>query len=440
MGYSKFQYVLLTVMAEIGYLYPLYYLIAVGLETPSMAIIPIWIVAIIAISSVLVNKILYNKKMRILTKIIVYALIVGAIILWLVWLPLLFSLEDGLKSLLQKWNLVLLVLWIWTRTMLITRKIPNYSVAVSRFELGLALIFIIFLLDSLLATSISNGIFSLILFFLCSAGTLSLTKWEEERLASSWSGLVFAAIVLIPLALTVSLLLPFMKHVAGIIYKIATPVLIFARDILARILIFLFKRTNLIRDRGTSLPAVNNTQDSLTYKAGVMPMWLEYIFRIIGWAIIGVILIIVALLILYLIKKILLKLLKVENANQKGKHVEENFTSWLKSILNSFREYLVKVGVFILIFLPHKISVFESYNALLYWGAFRKYPREKQETPYEYCQRLSKHFPQQKINLKVITDCYVAYKYGNKNPGQETYKQLKNSLRELYLSGLLKLC
>jgi len=82
--------------------------------------------------------------------------------------------------------------------------------------------------------------------------------------------------------------------------------------------------------------------------------------KLIGWAVIIVILLIIILLVLYLIKKILL------------------------------------------------MSVFEAYNALLYWGASRKYPREKQEIPYEYCQRLSNHFPQQKINLKVITDCYVA--------------------------------
>jgi len=425
-------------MAEIGYLFPLYYLIAVGLKTPSVAIIPIWTVVILAIFLAFVNQILYGRKMRILTKIIIYTLLGGSIVLWLLKGQLLFSLEEGLMILLQKWNTVLLVIWIWTRTALIARKVPNYSRAVSHFEIGLALIFIIFLLASLLAIPIPNGIIGLILFFISSAGALSLTKWEEESLASAWSGLGFGAIVLIPLALTVSLMLPFMNNVAGIIYQLATPVLIFARDLLAQILLFLFKRTHLTPDRGTALPTENNTQDALAYKASVMPMWLAYIFKIIGWVIIGVILIIVALLILYLIKKIFLKILKVENAGRGGPYFEESFLSWLKNILYSFRQYLIKVWVCILIFLPHKISVYKAYNALLNWGASRKYPREKPETPYEYCQRLSNHFPQQKINIRLITDCYVAYKYGNKKPGLEASKKLERSLRKLYLSRFTK--
>jgi len=433
MGANRLQYILLTVIAEIAYLYPLYYLIAVGLKTPQVSIISIWTAFLPALLAVIANKILDSKKMRKLTKFIIYALLGAAVVLWLVRTPLLFSWEEGLIPLLQNWNLALLIIWIWFRVMLITRKIPNYSLAVSRFEMGLALIFIFFLLASLLNISIQDGLISLILFFLSNAGALSLTKWEKEGLASPWPGLGFAALFLIPLALTVSLMLPLMNKAAGTIYQIATPVLIFARDLFAHILIFLFKKAHIVQDRGTLSPTVKKTQDSLTINTGGLPVWLEYILRIIGWVVIIVILLLIFLLIIYLLRRLFLKLLKVE-AVQSEPYVEDSMLSWLKNMLNSFRQYLNKIWVFIRVFLPRKISVFEAYNALLAWGVLRKYPREKQETPYEYCERLSKGFPQQKANLKVITDCYVAFKYGNKKPSQEAMQQLASSIRKLYLS------
>jgi len=240
------------------------------------------------------------------------------------------------------------------------------------------------------------------LFFLSSAGTLSLTKWEEENLAHSLSGLGFTVVLLLPLSLTVGLMLPFMNNIAGNIYQIATPALIFARDLFARILFFLFKRGNLVQDRGTTSTTVNNTQDSLSSQASNVPVWLEYIFKIIGWFVLIVIFIIVVFLMLYLLKRILLKLLKVEKASLERGH-PKSWLSWLKSMLNSFKQYWHKVGINIFLFLPRKIGVYQAYNALLYWGASRKYPREKQETPYEYCQRLSVCFPQQETNLEVIT-------------------------------------
>ncbi|MGI6225143.1 MAG: DUF4129 domain-containing protein [Peptococcales bacterium] len=440
---NRFPYVLFAILAEIAYLYPLYYLLAVGFKTPPKAMLSFWVIIMLGISAVLVNKILYSKRTRILTKIFLNVFLACMIALWLVktnhyfisGASLNFPMADGAIELLQKSNLVLLILWIWARTLLIFRENQIYSQAVTRFETGIAIIFILFLLAFFFALSIPNGITCLVLFFICSAGTLSLTKWQEEKLTTSLSGLGFTAIILLPLALTLDLFLPYMNSIAGTVYQIATPVLILARDLLAKVLVFLFIKGNLIQDKGTTSSGTNNNTPELTNSTiPEMPLWLGTIVKIIGWLIIIAFIIISVMAFFYFLRKLLKKLLKVENAQSEGGSVELSFFPWLKKFLSRVGYYLKKVWLIILTLLPGKLSIYTAYQALLYWGAFRKYPKKRQETPYEYCHRLTACFPHQKVNLFLITDCYVALKYGNKKPRPETLKQLDISLKKLYLS------
>lgn len=61
---------------------------------------------------------------------------------------------------------------------------------------------------------------------------------------------------------------------------------------------------------------------------------------------------------------------------------------------------------------PNARSIREIYRALLKWSAGRGYPREKDETPYEFRQRLNEHIPLVEAELSTVTEAYNALRYG----------------------------
>lgn len=65
---------------------------------------------------------------------------------------------------------------------------------------------------------------------------------------------------------------------------------------------------------------------------------------------------------------------------------------------------------------PTARSIREIYRALLKWAAGRGYPRKKDETPYEFEQRLQQQLPQTAPELGVVTDAYTAVRYGEVVP------------------------
>ncbi len=83
-------------------------------------------------------------------------------------------------------------------------------------------------------------------------------------------------------------------------------------------------------------------------------------------------------------------------------------------------------------FEPTARTIREMYRALLRWAADRGYPRKKDETPYEFRQRLHSRLPLTEPELGVMTDAYTAIRYGRSVPSdadvahvQQTWSQLR---------------
>ena len=67
---------------------------------------------------------------------------------------------------------------------------------------------------------------------------------------------------------------------------------------------------------------------------------------------------------------------------------------------------------------PTARSVREVYRAMLRWAADRGYPREKNETPYEFRLRLHARLPLTEPELGTMTDAYTAIRYGRAVPNE----------------------
>lgn len=74
---------------------------------------------------------------------------------------------------------------------------------------------------------------------------------------------------------------------------------------------------------------------------------------------------------------------------------------------------------------PATRSVREIYRALLAWAAGRGYPRQQDETPGEFRQRLHGHLPQSEPELSAITDTYTLVRYGEIVPDEREVERLQ---------------
>ena len=64
-------------------------------------------------------------------------------------------------------------------------------------------------------------------------------------------------------------------------------------------------------------------------------------------------------------------------------------------------------------------SIRAIYRALLRWTAGRGYGRRREETPYEFKERLQQKIPQGELELSGITKAYSELRYGGEAPDEE---------------------
>jgi hypothetical protein len=74
---------------------------------------------------------------------------------------------------------------------------------------------------------------------------------------------------------------------------------------------------------------------------------------------------------------------------------------------------------------PDAAAVRRIYRALLHWAAAQGCRRRRCQTPYEFLERLSAWLPEGRSQLAVITERYVAVRYGGRRPGADTVKSLE---------------
>ena len=76
-------------------------------------------------------------------------------------------------------------------------------------------------------------------------------------------------------------------------------------------------------------------------------------------------------------------------------------------------------------------SVREIYRLLLRRAADSGYPRKKDETPYEFRQRLDAKTPLAQPRLEIITEVYAATRYGGLEPDESEVAQVRGAWAEI---------
>ncbi|MFL5628580.1 MAG: DUF4129 domain-containing protein [Ktedonobacteraceae bacterium] len=80
---------------------------------------------------------------------------------------------------------------------------------------------------------------------------------------------------------------------------------------------------------------------------------------------------------------------------------------------------------------PGVRNIREIYRALLKRAAARGYPRKKNETPYEFEQRLDEQTPLAQPHIAVVTEAYTAIRYGGMVPDEAEVARVRQEWTQL---------
>lgn len=419
-----------SVVVEYCYIYPIYYLIGTGLESSyifspgpgvalliGVALLNIWLIA--------------GRNYRLLPVWLIN-LGLGALTLAYFGGPVIISTAQGVKVIIAYWLFFITMVWLWHRAARLVHGNINFSKAVSRFELSMTLMFITFWISAF-TIPVPGALLWLLAAFLSNAVALAQTQ-NGLKGPANWWGPALAALVLIPLALIITLIFPWLYAPAQYIFGSAQPLLAGLGQILLVPLLWIVKIAHLAPTKSVmedNVPANSSEQFNFLDVAipGASPL-----SQILVSA--ALILFVLALLlkVIYLFYNLLKKFWRRQSPGYHQQAYSLEPSTWWQTVLTRVLLVADSLRLVLLTWLPGGIKVNQAYRALQLWGRYRNYPRHNHETPYEYYQRLVEIFPLQQPNLRIIIDQFVCYQYGGKVIEPRLAREIKVSVRNLFFS------
>ncbi|MDD2496728.1 MAG: DUF4129 domain-containing protein [Desulfitobacteriaceae bacterium] len=428
---------LLSAMAELCLIFPIYCLAAIPLKYP-LALSP-WIAVLFTVASFFINISLAKSRRRLITMIIInlffffgglFILLKQAFFpgysLWPpTWLGFLFAGEAGAGILAWYWTLILSVTWIWVRSALLTRKPLSYSAAILRFEVSMGVMFATFLIAALASIPLPGACVWATACLLINAGAISLAKNQAPSKNSFfWFGPAFLALFTIPAAIIISLFFSPLSESGGFIYQATLPLVQFIGKILLNVLVWVIKFFNVAPIQSTPENSVHSVITSNLNGSGGTQS------DIMSWVIIIILLIILIPVALYAIYTLFKYLWRTRvSILPESSEIKK---SWWQQVLSFLAQLGKKSYLLLLPYLARQMETGTAYRFLLKWGDYRHCSRKKHETPYEYSTRLAERFPQCRNHFALIAKCYVLQKYGNRPIDKTTMKELRLAVRRLY--------
>ncbi|MGI6066678.1 MAG: DUF4129 domain-containing protein [Bacillota bacterium] len=427
---------LLSAMAEICLIFPIYCLTAIPLNYP-LALSP-WFAVLLTVSAFFLNIILAKSRRRLLTIILINLFIfLGCLFILLklvffpnyslwppTWLGFLFTGESGARILAWYWTLIISVTWIWLRSAFLTRRPVSYRAAILQFEVSMGVMFATFLIAALASISLPGAPVWATACLLINAGAISFTKNQAPAKNNFfWFGPAFLAMFTIPAAIIISLFFSPLSESGGFIYQATLPLVQFIGKVLLNVLVWVINFFDIAPIQNAPQNSVHSVITSNLNR----PDGTQSDFMI--WMIIIILILFLIPLVIYLTYTLFRHLW---HTRAPGLPASSKNTKWWQQFL-SFLAWLGRN--FYLLLLPYLARHMETgaaYRFLLQWGRYRHCPREKHETPYEYSTRLAERFPQCRSCFAFITKCYVVQKYGNMPPDGTTKKKLRLAVRRLY--------
>lgn len=345
------------------------------------------------------------------------------------------------RSALEWMALLFVLFWpffLWMRGINLARRSLTYLAVTSRFDLGLAAFFVLFLTK--LLVWVKGGIkieeqvslsmlFSFFIFgLLAIAMSRNQTEEEKEFLPRFQNIGLILSFTFLMIGVTAGIILffrPYLNMAAEVTYSgikiIAKPV----GSILLTILQFIFLR-GIHRSEEMGIQEKDGGQ-SLPPSSSEQSWWVELLEKVLSWGLLALLVLIGTLAlgvgIFYLFRFLFSK----TPALQKKKK------PWSFDLigLNKLKAFLLSLWRKILLYHRRKKNATQFFISLLNWGNRSGLQYSIYETPLEYGSRLKKQFPILRKEITSIIEAFNQEVYGNIFLSEDQISELKSALRRL---------
>jgi hypothetical protein len=348
-------------------------------------------------------------------------------------LPVIFRLENA-PNVEQITLISSIVLW-WCGIRLSLIQIKS-STVFSEFQFSLAILLVIFFIDSqwdgqaprLVPVILAFFLFSL--FGMAAAHGQDVRGWISSIYRDHWLGfLIFYVILIMAAGLFLGAIIkPELLKIMISIIKTAWELVAAIISKLIHFLMSLFPDF----DQGAPLPPVSKPMPEMEPPAFVQLFRIPESVRKVSAFIMACVWIGLILLALWRVSTQIFDWLRQRLANGEGAEVEpisgafrEDIIRLLKAVITLLSKWMGLLGlpfgrtVQRQDISPEARTVREVYRHMLSWAASKGCPRDPSQTPHEYLRRLREWLPEAKGELGFLTDHYVNARYGPSLPARD---------------------
>lgn len=353
------------------------------------------------------------------------------------WLTEFFNTARGFFEWL---HLILILFWallFWIGGVTLARRSVSYRTLCSRFDLGIAVFFLLFLTKSLLLIKggirIEDPISQLLLFpfFLFSLLAIGLVRNQSTTPRNFLSGyqsigiiISFTLVVILFGTALVLFFLPYLTLTAEVGHDILKTVARPLGAILVSVLRFIYFH-GAIQQEKPSPPPKENIGDLVS--PAESSWWAELFEKILIWvfgSLFGLIALFAFGVAVFYLFRWLFSRTSISRRRQSSWYLISLWVeqlrifllSWLRRIARRVKGYRKAV---------------QLYTALLSWGRRSGIPHFLSETPIEYGLRLNHQFPALKREIKLIIDAFNREVYGEITLNEQQLGRARFALRRL---------
>ena len=318
---------------------------------------------------------------------------------------------------IPEWFFLILILFLavvyWLAGMRFAGRSGEYSSVCGRFDLGLAALFLLFLIKFMAffkgGVVIQESVSTIMVFpFFCFGLTaigLARNRSDAKRefLTGYWGiGMIlsFVAVVLLIGTAGVTLLLPFLTKAAEVGYTLMQKTAEPLSPILIAILRFLFVGRSLRQEPSSPYRGLGAHPES-SEPSGFLSM-------VLGWGFLGFAVIFFAV-VFGVVLWFLVKWLFSRTDRDRTRFSQRNGLLWWMARL---RAILYLLWEKIRLRLTGFREAVQLYRALVRWGRHSGLPRSATDTPLEYGLRLTNRFPALGTEIDAIINAFSLEVYG----------------------------
>lgn len=327
---------------------------------------------------------------------------------------------------------------LWRAGAGLAKRPLTYRQICSRFDLGLAGFFVLFLIKLLLAVRggirISDPVAQGLIFpfILLSLGSLWLVQAENAGQKSFLPGyraagviLGFAALVLLLTAGIFSLFFPYMVRGSATAYTLLKTAVAPFGPVLMAILRFLFLGAHHKTGSAQAPPpdALLSDQVQTTESSG----WIKGLEYAMLWGLWGLLALTGLIILSFLVYSAFLRLFEKTDIKQKKQNPFLVLFFWLVRCL----EFLQRWKQTLFKRLKGYKQAVAFYSALLRWGSAGRLPHRPHETPREYGLRLTRRFPNLAGEITTIIEAFHQEVYGQQILSKPEMSLVRQAWRRL---------